>query len=336
MGVDVQAQPRLPWVRFGPGGPAQDRPQPQHDLLQAERPDDIVVAGDQTDRGAGLDAVVHRSRIGLSIRDAHTPPALTRTVAHSNLPGSSGIHLSFIHLSSRWLLRDSARNITWAFRSRRTAATQRSTDQQKPCTRKTSMRTDNNRMAGYRRRIGLGLIATVIAVPTCAGTAHADTAIDLPGGERTVGPYFFNSFGEHAVISPALNANGTGRTAWVSGNATGTAPADVETELEIGYLVGCQVDLEGLKAELGATIDLDSPSVSAGLAVPLNAGEVKYAKVTDIDLVDGKASIRYRDQGIEITGCGGYAQARSVVSLTTDNGAHRYTGALYGQPFSIG
>ncbi|MEV6362192.1 MspA family porin [Nocardia asteroides] len=170
----------------------------------------------------------------------------------------------------------------------------------------------------------------------CATTAHADTTVDLPGGEKSVGQYYFNSFGEHAVISPALNANGTGRTAWVSGNVTATAPTGTETEVEVGYLVGCQVDLEGLSADLGATIDLDSPSLSAGLSVPLNAGEVKYSKITDLDLVDGAASIRYRDQGIEITGCGGYAQARSVVSVTTEVGPHRYSGSLYGQPFSIG
>ncbi|MFD3427354.1 MspA family porin [Nocardia fluminea] len=199
------------------------------------------------------------------------------------------------------------------------------------------MHTDSDESPARRRvRLGFGLAALATAALTATATAHADTAVQLPGGERSVGPYFFNSYGEHALISPALNANGTGRTAWVSGTATATAPGDTETELEVGYLVGCQVDLEGLQAELGVSIDLDAPSASAGLSIPLNAGDVTYRKITDIDLANGKAHIRYKDQGIEITGCGGYAQARSVVSLTTDEGAHRYAGSLYGQPFSIG
>ncbi|MGW6619586.1 MspA family porin [Nocardia sp. NPDC055002] len=160
--------------------------------------------------------------------------------------------------------------------------------------------------------------------------------MNLPDGERTAGPYSFSKSGETALISSALNANGTGRTAWVSGVVTAEAPADSVMELEVGYLVGCQVDLEGLEADLGADIDLKSPSISAGLSIPLNAGEVKYYKITDIDLVDGHGAINYRDQGIEITGCGGYAQARSMVSLISDDGPNRYAGYLYGRPFSIG
>lgn len=189
---------------------------------------------------------------------------------------------------------------------------------------------------GRLARIGFGLATAATVTMIATGTAHADTLIPLPGGERTIGPYFLNSFGEQALISPALNANGTGRTAWVTGNITGSGPAEEDLELEVGYLVGCQVNLAGLRGELGANIDLDSPSIEAGLSIPLNAGEVKYKKITDIDLVDGKASVRYRDQGIEITGCGGYAQARQVVSLTTQSGANRFAGSLYGQPFSLG
>ncbi|WP_282782717.1 MULTISPECIES: MspA family porin [unclassified Nocardia] len=178
--------------------------------------------------------------------------------------------------------------------------------------------------------------AAVTATAFVGTPAHADTVVHLPGGERTVGGFRFGNADERAVISPALNANGTGRTAWVSGVATATAPADSGAELEVGYIVGCQVDITGLQGDLGASIDLSSPTVSAGLSIPLRAGEVRYRKITDIDLLDGRASIRYRDQGIEITECGGYAQARSVTSVTTADGAHRFSGFLYGQPFSIG
>lgn len=195
----------------------------------------------------------------------------------------------------------------------------------------------NNGTRRFRRGLlGSALTFAATAMLVTAGAAHADTLVQLPDGERSIGPYFMSSSAEQALISPALNANGTGRTAWVSGTVTGSAPASEKTELEVGYLVGCQVDLEGLKGELGGKIDLDSPSLDAGVSIPLDAGEVKYSRVTDIDLVDGQASIRYRDHGIEITGCGGYAQARMVVSLTTESGANRFAGSLYGQPFSLG
>ncbi|MBR7192578.1 MULTISPECIES: MspA family porin [unclassified Gordonia (in: high G+C Gram-positive bacteria)] len=182
----------------------------------------------------------------------------------------------------------------------------------------------------------MAMAVTSLLTVARPASASADTTVSLPGGQRTENGYMIQRSGERAVISPALNANGTGRTAWVSGKVSATSPNGVPAELEVGYLVGCQVDISGLEGSLGGELTLDSSALSAGLSIPLKAGEVKYSRVTDIDLVDGRASIRYASQGLEITGCGGYAQARSVTKVETDEGAHRYVGWLYGRPFSLG
>ncbi|MDS1115213.1 MspA family porin [Gordonia westfalica] len=190
-------------------------------------------------------------------------------------------------------------------------------------------------------RTALATIGVTVAAASALGisppaSARADTTVSLPGGQRTENGYTIKRSSERAVISPALNANGTGRTAWVSGTVSATAPKGVAAELEVGYLVGCQVDISGIEGSLGGKLTLDSSALSAGLSIPLKAGEVKYSRVTDIDLVNGRGGIRYASQGLEITGCGGYAQARSVTKVETDEGAHRYVGWLYGRPFSLG
>ena len=182
----------------------------------------------------------------------------------------------------------------------------------------------------------VGVAATSLLAMSRPASANADTTVRLPGGWRSENGYTIKRSNERAVISPALNANGTGRTAWVSGVVSGTAPKGVDAELEVGYIVGCQVDISGLAGSLGGELTLDSSALSAGLSIPLKVGEVKYSRVTDIDLVDGRASIRYASQGLEITGCGGYAQARSVTKIETGEGAPRYVGWLYGRPFSLG
>ncbi|REE72814.1 MspA protein [Rhodococcus wratislaviensis] len=202
------------------------------------------------------------------------------------------------------------------------------------------------RKSGLRRgaRVaGLGAAAAVALGLMSTGAANADTFVPLPGGEKVV-----NAGGvtakiarnaESALVSPSLAANGAGRVAWVSGDVFAELGGEVPEEgatLTTGYIVGCQADITGLEGGLSADLGLDSLGLGGSLSIPISAGEVKFAKVkSKTDLKPGVSAIQYRDQQIEVQGCGGYAQARAYTVLEIP-GNHYVKSTLYGQPFSIG
>ncbi|TQF65527.1 mspA family protein [Rhodococcus spelaei] len=215
-----------------------------------------------------------------------------------------------------------------------------------------------------RRRIaraaGVGAAAAVAIGLMSTGAANADTFVPLPDGQKSAPGAVVTRTGESALISPSLAANGAGRTAWVSGtvtaevtgiaketeagptngaaNAPGTNNSSTHgvSRINTGYIIGCQVDITGLGGSLGASMDLNGPSLSGSLSVPVSAGQVKFVSVTGKDIKkNGTYSVQYQDTQLEIQNCGGYAQARSytVVEIVGDNYSKT---TLYGQPFSIG
>ena len=202
------------------------------------------------------------------------------------------------------------------------------------------------RKSGLRRgaRVaGLGAAAAVALGLMSTGAANADTFVPLPGGEKIV-----NAGGvtakiarnaESALVSPSLAANGAGRVAWVSGDVFAELGGEIPEEgatLTTGYIVGCQADITGLEGGLSADLGLDSLGLGGSLSIPISAGEVKFAKVkSKTDLKPGVSAIQYRDQQIELQGCGGYAQARAYTVVEVP-GNHYVKATLYGQPFSIG
>ncbi|GAF50598.1 MspA protein [Rhodococcus wratislaviensis] len=203
-----------------------------------------------------------------------------------------------------------------------------------------------NRKTGLRRgaRIaGLGAAAAVVLGLMSTGAANADTFVPLPGGEKVVNAGSVTAKiarnAESALVSPSLAANGAGRTAWVSGDVFAELGGEIPEEgatLTTGYIVGCQADITGLEGGLSADLGLDSLGLGGSLSIPISAGEVKFAKVkSKTDLKPGVSAIQYRDQQIEVQGCGGYAQARAYTVLEIP-GNHYVKSTLYGQPFSIG
>ncbi|GAF50600.1 MspA family porin [Rhodococcus wratislaviensis] len=193
------------------------------------------------------------------------------------------------------------------------------------------------------RVAGLGAAAAVALGLMSTGAANADTFVPLPGGEKVV-----NAGGvtakiarnaESALVSPSLAANGAGRVAWVSGDVFAELGGEIPEEgatLTTGYIVGCQADITGLEGGLSADLGLDSLGLGGSLSIPISAGEVKFATVkSKTDLKPGVSAIQYRDQQIEVQGCGGYAQARAYTVLEIP-GNHYVKSTLYGQPFSIG
>ncbi|WP_216898626.1 MspA family porin [Nocardia alni] len=195
---------------------------------------------------------------------------------------------------------------------------------------------------GFRRLTGIGLgLAAVVLGP---GNAHADTVVPLPDGHQTVTttigiPVDLSRTGERAVISPSLAPNGMSRTATVSATVYATTPGATSGTLETGYLVGCQVDLSG-GLSLGGDVYVEPDSISPELTPSINLVPGGVAKVAfdtkKLDPTQGKVGIQYLDRGIQVSGCGGYAQARaySTLNVTNDHGTAEVT--LYGQPFGIG
>lgn len=189
-----------------------------------------------------------------------------------------------------------------------------------------------------------GLVAVGLVTACGSGAAQADTFVPLPDGDQSLAtaigvPVDVNRTDEHAVISPSLAGNPLSRTAAMSATVYATAPGATEGSLETGYLLGCQVDLSG-GLSLGGDVYIQpglifpefSPSVNL---VPGGVSVVKF-DTKKLDPGAGAMGVAYSDRGVQVEGCGGYAQARaySIVTVKNDHGSAEVT--LYGQPFSIG
>jgi len=221
-----------------------------------------------------------------------------------------------------------------------------------------------NRTNGLRhgaRAVGVGAAAAVALGLFSTGAANADTFVPLPDGEKIGAGVTVTRTGESALISPSLAANGAGRVVWVSGNATAdvtvtpegetgptNGPADGPgtnnssthgvSQLNTGYIVGCQVSIgdDAIAAGLSGGIALDGGALGGSIGLSLGPGEVKFVQINYKNIPEpGVYSVEYQDVEIEIQGCAGYAQARAytVVEIIGD---HYSKTTLYGMPFSIG
>lgn len=220
-------------------------------------------------------------------------------------------------------------------------------------------------MTNYRttgvRVAGVGAVAAVAMGLFSTGAAAADTFVPLPDGQKLGPGVTVTRTGESAIVSPSLAANGAGRVVWVSGNAIADVTATPEGEvgpfngpanepgsnnssthgasqLNTGYIVGCQVSIsdEAISLGLAGAIDLDEGGIAGSIGLDLGPGEVKFVQIEIKDITEpGTYSVEYQDVEIEIQGCAGYAQARAytVVEIIGDNYSKT---SLYGMPFSIG
>ncbi len=224
---------------------------------------------------------------------------------------------------------------------------------------------NTNRANGKRwgaRVAGLGAAAAVAVGLLSTGAANADTFVPLPDGHRHgPGGVVLAHTGEHAVISPSMAANGAGRVVWVSGNAAADVPNAPEAEpgpsngpaegpgtnnssthgtsqLNTGYIVGCQVDIasDAVSAGLSGGLSLSGADASGSIGLNVGPGQVKFVQIAYKDITEpGHYSVEYQDAEIEIQGCAGYAQARAYTVVEVVGNDYSKT-TLYGQPFSIG
>ncbi|MFC9554278.1 MspA family porin, partial [Rhodococcus sp. NPDC056960] len=198
------------------------------------------------------------------------------------------------------------------------------------------------------------------------GAANADTFIPLPGGSITQTladgtVVTVNLTDESANISPSMGSTPLHRNVWVNGKASvhldgaGATGADIQP----GYVLACQVDFgAGAEGETSTTpvmnadgtvsVPLDG-GTSAGIT--LGPGEAVSVDILDLEAPDAyggeshsaynsfegtDGSVTWADSTLGVSGCAGYAQARSYVNVSVETDNVSSTVTLWGQPFSIG
>ncbi|MGW5386053.1 MspA family porin [Nocardia sp. NPDC003963] len=213
------------------------------------------------------------------------------------------------------------------------------------------------------RLAGVGAAASMALGLFSTGAANADTFIPLPGGEitKTLSDgtvVTVRLVGESATISPSMGATPVHRNAWASASAQVEIAGGEKVGGKIypGYVVGCQVNIDGGGVEGGADADIDSegsvsPSAETGGNLTIGPGQAKAFYVLDIEKPDdygnedhatnnkfkgNSGSVTWSDQTIGVNGCGGYAQARSFVKVKVETDHVMSVVTLWGQPFSLG
>lgn len=214
--------------------------------------------------------------------------------------------------------------------------------------------------------VGAVVAAALVILPS---TARADTIVPLPGADLTktlsdgtVVHLWLDS--ESATVNPSLGATPLHRNAWVSGTAhVQVGPghtAAVGGLIEPGYVVGCQVAIDGGGVNGGPTVGVTvgsngslTPSLAGngGANLSLGPGQAQSFYILDLEKPDGfgqdahkkfnafggaDGSVAWADETIGVTGCAGYAQARSFVSVEIDTDTVTSWVTIWGQPFSIG
>ncbi|WP_067672277.1 MspA family porin [Nocardia miyunensis] len=218
------------------------------------------------------------------------------------------------------------------------------------------------------RAAGVGAVTTAALGLFSTGAANADTFVPLPGGSITRTLTDGTSVhvwidGESANINPSMGSTPLHRNAWasatahvhISGKTTATGG-----HIYPGYVVGCQVNISGGGASAspsaGASWDSSgnvTPSASVGTSgnLTLGPGQAQAFYVLDLEKKDdfggdahktytpftgNDGSVAWADETIGLTGCAGYAQARSFVSVEVSTDSVISWVTLWGKPFSLG
>ncbi|MFE3289975.1 MspA family porin, partial [Rhodococcus sp. NPDC059234] len=161
--------------------------------------------------------------------------------------------------------------------------------------------------------------------------------------------------GESANISPSLGATPLHRNAWVSGSAKVELSGPGGGTIQPGYIVGCQLNLGG-KAGADSSMtsnyagDKTSQTGKGSGNISIGPGQAVDYKILDLEVADAfgaeqhrngnpfknKGSVTWADSTMAVSGCAGYAQARSYVKVIVSTANVQSTVTLWGQPFSLG
>jgi hypothetical protein len=226
----------------------------------------------------------------------------------------------------------------------------------------------------FRRLAELSSVAMAVLMLS-AGVAHADdNGFPLEDGQTVVPGVTITRTNETANVLPSL-ASSESRSVYVSGIVTAdvtravppgcpavfpfnyqcayNGPADTHnpafgattdssthfsSQLNTGYLVGCQVDIAGNAISVGGTVSASLATgfgASGSISLNIGPGDVKFVQIGIKDIIaSGLYSFQYDGTDIVINGCGGRAQARAYTTVEiVGNDYAKYS--LYGQPFDI-
>lgn len=216
-------------------------------------------------------------------------------------------------------------------------------------------------------RRALGVAGTSAALAAAAallaqGSANADVFVKLPNQVQSTTLQDGTAItiartGETATIAPSLGGTPLHRAAQVSARYQVTSSKKAKIRIQAGYIVGCQVNIAGLTSGITGTTTENlagtSTATGAGTTQSLSLGpgqatqyfinQVEKADdfgsqqyTNNVDYEGTKLKLSYTGSQLQLTGCAGYAQARSiaVVRVRTSNVDKQVT--FYGKPFSIG
>lgn len=218
---------------------------------------------------------------------------------------------------------------------------------------------------------GVVAAATVAIGLLSTGAANADTFVPLQDGTITQtlldgSVVTVRTTGNSANISPSMGSTPLHRNVWASGTIDvsiegGTAKGGT---IDAGYIVACQLDFGGSAsggAEAGSTWTevannavgnpVDQKGTAVGGGISIAPGEATNVPILDIEYTDDygaeahKSSFKftgksggftYSDETFGVSGCAGYAQARSYAKVSVSTESVDGTVTLWGQPFSLG
>ena len=219
---------------------------------------------------------------------------------------------------------------------------------------------------------GVVAAATVAIGLFSTGAANADTFVPLQDGtitqtllDGTV--VTVRTTGNSANISPSMGSTPLHRNVWASGTIDvsldgGTAKGGT---IDAGYIVACQLDFggdasggveggttwEAIQSDAGVGNPIDQDRSALGGGISIAPGQATNVPILDIEYEDSygaeayKSSFKftgksggftYSDETFGVSGCAGYAQARSYVKVAVSTESVDGTVTLWGQPFSLG
>ncbi|MFC9761732.1 MspA family porin [Rhodococcus jostii] len=218
---------------------------------------------------------------------------------------------------------------------------------------------------------GVVAAATVAIGLLSTGAANADTFVPLQDGtitqtllDGTV--VTVRQTGNTANISPSMGSTPLHRNVWASGTIDVTIDGGTAEggNIDAGYIVACQLDFGG-EASGGAAASAGWDAIQAGtVGNPISTGDtavggglsiapgqavsvpildVEYtdsygaeAHTSDFDFEGNSGGFTYSDETFGVSGCAGYAQARSYATVSVSTDSVDGTITLWGQPFSLG
>ncbi|MCX6469516.1 MAG: MspA family porin [Corynebacteriales bacterium] len=223
----------------------------------------------------------------------------------------------------------------------------------------------NTSSKSSRRAVGVAGTSAVIAVAAALlsqGTANADVFLKLPsqtdvqtlpdGTKVTI-----VRTNENAVIAPSLGGTPLHRAAQVSAKYTVTTSKKAKIRIAAGYIVGCQVSITGANSGTTGTSSQNTVTsaatqgAGATQTLSLGPGQAAVYYVNNVEKADDfgsqqqtqnvdyettKASNSYTNEQLQLTGCAGYAQARSYATIRIRTSNVDKQISTYGRPFSIG